>query len=143
IVDKLKLIPELAGVTITAYDQSFPVQNDYSLAIWQMLPPMLLVDWTGSGSAAKGSMEVWMHNFKIYMRSDAQKGPQYARNAMCLSISNGHVNGDGPSFRKCSLHESVYAMEIPPIERRTIFITQDSRLDYDEVLINVTEKGDY
>lgn len=141
--DKLRLIPELAGVPVIAYDEFFPDRNDVAMAIWKMQVPSLLVIWRGSLPSSNGTFEIWKHMYGIAIRSDDQAGSQYSYFALWSAIANGHVSGDGESFRLCPVHESVYAMDTPSISRQTLFITESSRLDYHEVAIALPEKGDW
>src|SRR5262245_2378896 len=102
-VDRLKSIPELNGVSINGYDEYFPDRNDVAMAIWKMKPPALLCIWRGTMPASMGTMEVWKHNYSIAIRADDQLDGKYSYFALWSAIANGRVNGDGECFRCCPL----------------------------------------
>lgn len=142
-VSRLRLIPELAGVTINAYDEFFPDRNDVAMAIWKVQPPGLLLIWRGTVPSGNGTREVWKHLFGIVIRADDQAGSAYSYFALWTAIANGRASTDNETFRTCPVHESVYPMDVPSIQRQTLFIAENSRLDYHEVAIAIAEKGDY
>ena len=142
----LRLIPELAGIPVLAYDEQYPIQNDLGLAVWKMRAPGLLVIWRGTSPGAKGRMEAWRHSFGIVVRatSDVNTVPQaYDVFYFWRAVVNGVPAGQNCDFRHIALHESVYQMQPPSILRQTLFVTQESRLDYHEITLAYDEKGDY
>ena len=141
LTDALISIPELQ-LPIKAYDENFPIRNDLMLAIWKMPVPSLLTVWRGDGPAGKGNMEVWSHTYSIILRADDQAGAEYSYFKLWWAISNGKVNGSGKSLRLCPVDPAVYPMDTPSITRQTLFISEQSRLDYHEVAININERGD-
>lgn len=147
IADKLRLIPELANIPIYTYDESYPYQSDIALAIWKLKAPSLLVVWRGSSPGSKARIEVWRHSYSVIIRSNEDS--ETAANPasyfeIWAAISNGKpADGTGCSFRGSSVHESVFAMETPSIVRQTLYVTAETRLDYHEVQIVLTERGDY
>lgn len=139
--EALVSIPELA-LPIRAYDEYFPNRNDLSLAIWKMPVPSLLTVWRGTLPATKGRLEVWSHTYSIVLRADDQNGSEYSYFRLWTSIVNGRLNGTGEHFRTCPLDPAVYPMETPMINRQTLFLAEQTRLDYHEITLAINEKGD-
>ena len=142
--EKLRLIPELEGIPVFVYDEKFTGATDVGTGIWKLQPPSLLIVWRGTMPGSKSRLEVWRHNFSVAVRSHDDMQSAFGIFQIWWAISNGiPSDGAGCTFRCCSIHESVYAMDTPSIARQTLYITPEIRLDYHEVTISLTEKGDY
>jgi hypothetical protein len=134
-------VPQLK-LPIKAYDENYPYRNDISLAISQMVTPSLLVAWRGTVPAAKGRLEVWSHLYSVILRADDQAGSDYSYFKLWTAISNGKSSRTGSSIRTCALDPLLYPMDTPSIMRQTLYPTENSRVDYHEVTISISEKGD-
>ena len=138
---RMRQIPQLSPFNISVWDEIYPLETDISTGIWQLRAPALLIIWRGTGPGSKQTMEVWRHTFSVVIRSTLKPETSY------FAAWNGMVNGfcmdTGCSFRLDGINSFVYAMETPAILRQTLFVTPETRLDYHEVSISLTEKGDY
>jgi hypothetical protein len=143
-VAMLRLIPELVSdmggdaTKIYAYKDEYGVNTDLAAAIQQMPADRgLMVVWRGTGPRDRGGFqEVWDHRFSYVLRG---VDPATA----FVHVVNGIPSDGSERYTRRAPHTHCLPPKTPSIERRSLLIGQESVIDYFEISVVYTEKGDY
>ncbi|MBS1853892.1 MAG: hypothetical protein JST11_00890 [Acidobacteria bacterium] len=125
---------------IFAYHDQYPKRSSVAHAIHQMPVPSIMAVWHGDGPGLFGSIDVWKHHFKLYLRAREtfDDDPPNPYNRLFRLIVKGVPQGADVPMLNATVHPSCYPMDFPSIERQP----DAEGLDYFEVPITFTEIGD-
>ncbi len=146
LVEKLRAIPELVeqvgndAERIYAYHDSYPERASLAVAIHQMPVPSIMVVWEGTGPGHFGTVEVWKHNFGVYLRAGQELAgnPPAGYYRLFRLITRGTPVPDAQPLIYTTVHPNCHPMDTPAIERHT----DAEGLDYMRVPVSFTEIGD-
>lgn len=141
-VDILRLIPELVtdvggdSSRIFAYVDTYPTEIDSTRAIHDMPNNSVMVMWRSTGLGSHARREVWKHNFAWIIRGVDPL-------TMWTHVVNGVPTGGTERLTRREVHPACYPMDTPRIDRKSLFIGMDASIDYYEISVTYTEKGDF
>jgi hypothetical protein len=137
-----ELISEMGGdpERIYAYHDQYPKRVSLAHAIHSMPAPAIMAVWQGTAPGSFGGMDVWKHQFALYLRAreTADGDPPTAYYRLFRLITKGVPTAAGVPMLNATVHPSCYPMDLPMVQRQT----DAEGLDYFEVPITFTEIGD-
>jgi hypothetical protein len=138
LVATLKDIPELVAAiggpdNIVAYFHNYPLTVNRLRAINQAQPPIILVACTDTEITRRS--RGLAHNFSAALK------PLGSPQSVFVKLRDGIVSSSGLKFKNTQVHVSCDPPDVGGCFERTIFITEQSSIDFHEVPIVLTERG--
>lgn len=133
VVSAIQTIPEVLAAMngdasrIAGFNYLYGVENTLAEAVGKLIPPAILVVWTGTGPGRGDGMTLWKHSFNIYLRSGnmasvafpaVPTGPGYLWWAICNKPVNG-LTSPPRNIREVQLIPgALEIMDIPSVLHR-------------------------
>ena len=144
LVTMLRDIPEIVTamggdpLRIYPYHDSYPKNINLVHAIHAMPAPAIMAVWMGTHPGDFGGMDVWNHDFKLFLRAKEESTVGTAYTKLFKLIVKGIPTKTGIAMLNATVLNSCYAMNLPSTVRQT----DAEGLDYFEVPLSFTEIGD-
>lgn len=144
IVSKLQAIPELLSLLrddeslISSYEDDYPGSVTFIEIVLKQPNPSVVVLWNGTSTGNYKRGEAWTHRFSLLCKT------QNAYAALWMAIADGTPSSsldDGQPFRRTSVHSSCDIIGGLSCDRRQLFISEFSSIDYFEISFTLAERG--
>jgi hypothetical protein len=124
---------------IAGYEDLFPGSLTISESINNMPNPSILVVYNGTATADYKKGSVWEHKFSLILKTKNAYTDLVA--AIINGVPTGGIYGGTLKFRLITLHSSCDPINELSADRRQLFLSEYSSIDYWEVSFVLYERG--